>query len=64
MWAKLGTWLGKGVLWLARHPEALQAVFTVVKAKADPAKTTPPPDAVTLPPEDPPAAAPGPDGQP
>lgn len=43
MWTTLGKWLGKGVLWLARHPQAVDLVIDGVKAaKAAKDDKTPP----------------------
>jgi hypothetical protein len=42
MWGSIGKWVGKGVMWLIRHPEAIGAIKQVVdKAKDD--KTPPDP---------------------
>lgn len=35
MWLKLGKLIGKGAIWLAKHPEMLQGLLAVVK-KAEP----------------------------
>lgn len=52
MWATLGKWIGKGVVWLVRNPQALEVTVGVVKAAvaakkqgAKPADPPPPPEA-------------------
>lgn len=55
MWGTLGKWIGKGILWIARNPQALEAVETVIVA----ARKKKPVVA-----HDPDAGRPGPDGHP
>lgn len=44
MWRTLGKWIGKGILWIAKHPEAVEVVIGGIKAAKGKPKPAPAPE--------------------